>query len=341
MRVSEIAKTLDGKVIGDDSIEITSLCKIDQSETGGLTFLSNPSYRHFLESTKAVVLVDSSISNTNTTVIQVKDPYLAFVKALTLFHKEAQPFPIGTDSRAVVDPTAKIGKNCRIAANVFIGKHVTIGDDTIIYPNSTIMDDCQIGNHVRIYSNVSIREGCILGNNVTIHNGAVIGSDGFGYAPDVPNGYQKILQVGIVRLEDNVDIGANAVIDRATIGETLIKKGTKIDNMVQIAHNVVIGENNVIAALTGIAGSTQIGNWNQIGGHVAITGHIKIGNQNKLSGDSGIAGHIGDNEHLMGTPAMDAKVFRRLYASHKYLPELVKTMRKLKKIFAKELNSEE
>jgi UDP-3-O-[3-hydroxymyristoyl] glucosamine N-acyltransferase len=337
MIVADIAKHVNGVVIGDENAEINSLCKIDQSFSGGLTFLANSKYEAHLKTTEATaIFVKEEYSGTKATLIKVKDPYLAFVQSIKYFYQLPDSVDDGIHATSVIDKSAKVGKNVKISAHVFIGKNTIISDNVIIHPNTTILEDCFIGESSRIYSNVSIRESSFIGKYVTIHNGAVIGSDGFGFAPDPPNGFEKIPQTGTVRIKDNVEIGANTVIDRATIGETVIEEGTKLDNLIQIAHNVHIGQHNVFAAQTGIAGSTEIGNWNQFGGQTAINGHIKIGDQNKIGAKSGISNSVGNNEILFGIPAISLNEFKRINASLKRLPELVKNNRFVKKLMEKE-----
>ena len=337
MIVAEIAKHVNGTVIGDENAEIISLCKIDQSFSGGLTFLSNSKYESHLKTTLATaVFVAEDYNVSNTILIKVKDPYLAFVKSIQFFYQIPDSIKDGIHDTAVIEPSAKLGNNVKIGANVYIGENSEIADNVIIHPNTTILENCKIGESSRIYSNVSIREFSVIGKYVTIHNGAVIGADGFGFAPDPPTGFEKIPQTGIVRLGDHVEIGANTVIDRATIGETLIDEGTKLDNLIQIAHNVRIGKHNVFAAQTGIAGSAEIGNWNQFGGQTAINGHIKIGDQNKIGAKSGISNSVSDKEILFGIPAIPLKDFKRINASLKRLPELVKNNRFVKKLMEKE-----
>ena len=332
MLISEIAEHVQGKVIGDKSLDITQLCKIDYGLDGGITFLANEKYAHFLNETKAsAIIVDASFSQSSKTLIQVKDPYIAFTKIVSMFYKLPLPFPIGIHETAIIEKSAKIGKNCRIAPNVYIGKNTVIGDNAIIYPSVTIMDDCKFGENLRIFSNVSIREECIFGNNVIIHNNAVIGSDGFGFAPNPPKGFEKIYQIGNVVIEDDVEIGANCTIDRSTMGSTMVKKGTKLDNMIHLGHNVVVGQHNVFAAQTGIAGSVQIGDWNQFGGQIAINGHIKIGNQTRSGMKTLITKDTPDGTVLMGSPGRPESEFKRVFASQRKLPDLIKDVRKLKK----------
>lgn len=332
MLISEIAEHIGGTVLGDASLEITQICKIDQAVESGITFLANEKYSHFLNDTKASAIITTKSDYTSSkTLIQVDDPYLAFTKVISLFYIYPVPFELGIHPTAIIEKSAKIGKNCRIAPHVYIGKNTVIGDNALIYPNVTIMDDCKIGNDIRIFSNVSIREECEIGNNVIIHNNAVIGSDGFGFAPNPPHGFDKIYQIGNVVVEDDVEIGANCTLDRSTMGSTLVKKGTKLDNMIHVGHNVVIGQHNVFAAQTGIAGSVQIGDWNQFGGQIAINGHIKIGNQTRSGMKTLITKDTPDGTVLMGSPGRPESEFKRAFASSRKLPDLIKDVRNLKK----------
>jgi UDP-3-O-[3-hydroxymyristoyl] glucosamine N-acyltransferase len=332
MLISDIAKLVNGTVIGDASEEVSFLCKIEAGFKGGISFLANPKYASYLMNTEATaVFVKPEFSQSSATLIQVKDPYMAFVLVAEKFYKLPEPLEKGIHKQAFIEHGASIGNNCSIGPFVYIGKNTRIDDNCLIYPNVTIMEDCLIGENARIYSNVSIREQTQIGRNVTLHNGAVIGSDGFGFAPDLPHGLKKIYQMGIVRIEDNVEIGANTCIDRATLGETVIGKGTKLDNLVQIAHNVRIGKNNVMAAQVGVAGSASLGDWNQIGGQAALNGHVIFGNMMKIGAQSGVAKAFSDGSTVMGTPAVLASEYRRMVVGQNKLADLIKDIRELKK----------
>jgi UDP-3-O-[3-hydroxymyristoyl] glucosamine N-acyltransferase len=334
LKIKDIAEQLDAKVIGDENLEITHLCKIDQATIGGLSFLANKKYDSFLANTEAsAVFVTDEFSDVKSkaTLLVVKDPYVTFSISLKFFFQLPIPFDKGIDKTAKIHPSASIGKDVHISSNVYIGQNTIIGDNAVIYPNVVILEDSVIGKNVRLYPNCSIRENSIIGNNVTIHNGAVIGSDGFGFAPNPPKGFEKIYQIGIVRIEDDVEIGANTCIDRATIGETVIGKGTKLDNLIQVGHNVIIGNHNVFAGMTAIAGSTTIGDWNFVGGHSAFPGHITVGSRNKIAGKSAPTGNIGSDSTLMGVPAIPDKEFKRNYISQKRIPDLIKQVKSMKK----------
>jgi UDP-3-O-[3-hydroxymyristoyl] glucosamine N-acyltransferase len=331
MKLIEIAKILDGELVGDPDIQISSLAKIQSASKGELTFLANPKYGKYLESTKAsAVLISKTQESPDINHIKVDDPYLSFLDILNLFYPLKDPDFNGIHSTAVVAESADIGKNVQIGPNVFIGESVKIGDNSILYPNCVLLDKVQVGNNCRFYPRVSIREGCRVGNGVIIHDGAVLGSDGFGFAPDGEK-YKKIPQMGIVIIEDNVEIGANSTIDRATIGETIIKKGCKIDNLVQIAHNVEIDENTVVAAQTGISGSTKVGKHVTIAGQVGTVGHIEIGDNAILAAKSGISKNVPPGEIWFGYPAMTIMKQKKIEASLRHLPDLSKKVNKLVK----------
>jgi UDP-3-O-[3-hydroxymyristoyl] glucosamine N-acyltransferase len=281
MKLSEIAKLANGELLGDGSIEINNVGKIESAGKDEITFIANPVYEKFYAETKAGAIVVSKkfkpAVKKEIALIRVDDPYLAFLDLLEYFSPKTELQEIGIAKTAVISHTAVISKEeVRIGAHCFIGEKCRIGSRVRILPNTTVLAGVEIGNDVLIYPNVTIYQHCKIGNNVIIHSGSVIGSDGFGHAKNEDGSYKKIPQKGIVVIEDDVEVGSNCTIDRATLGETLICKGVKLDNQIQIAHNVVIGENTVIAAMTGIAGSTKIGKNCMIGGKVGIVGHIEI-----------------------------------------------------------------
>jgi len=329
MKLIEIAKFLNGELIGDPDTQIRGLAKIQSASTGELTFLANPKYGKFLESTKAsAILISKTQQSPDINHIKVDDPYLSFLEVLRLFYPIKDPDYNGMHPAAVVANTAEIGKNVQIGPNVYIGENAKVGDNSIIYPNCVLLDNAQIGMNCRFYPRVSIREGCRVGNNVIIHDGTVIGSDGFGFAPDGEK-YKKIPQMGIVVIEDDVEIGANTTIDRATIGETIIKKGCKIDNLVQIAHNVEIDINTVVAAQTGVSGSTKVGKHVTIAGQVGTVGHIEIGDNAILAAKSGISKNVPAGEVWFGYPATTIMKQKKIEASLRHLPEMSKKVNKL------------
>ena len=336
MTVREIASFLDGDVVGNAALEIAGVAKIEEAKAGDLTFLSNPKYEKFLEYTKAsAVIINRSLDISKhpklpLSIIRVEDPYASFVIMIQKFSPPPALIPQGVNPTAVVDPSAKVGKNCAIGAYVVIGKQCVIGENTTILPGTVIGDGAHIGSDCLIYSNVSIRESCMVGNRVIIQPGAVIGGDGFGFAPRKDGSYQKIPQLGIVVLEDDVEIGSNTCIDRAVMGETRIRRGTKLDNLVQIAHNVTVGENTVIAANAGIAGSTKVGNNVMIAGSAAITGHITIADRVKIGGHAGVSKSLTtEGESYFGYPAKEMKRAARIEGALRQLPELLFTIREM------------
>ena len=264
-----------------------------------------------------------------TTLIRVKNAYECVAKLLQIY-ESSKPQKTGIDSLAFISPKAKVGNNCYIGAFAYIGDNAVVGDNCQIYPHATIGDNVQIGNKCIIYPSVVIYQGCKLGNNVTIHAGSVIGADGFGFAPST-EGYDKIPQIGIVTIEDDVEIGANTCVDRSTMGSTYLRKGVKLDNLVQIAHNTDIGENTVMSAQVGIAGSTKVGQWCMLGGQVGLAGHITIGNKVFLGAQSGVPGNIKDNQTLIGTPPMEPKPYFKSQVIFRRLPELYKQINDLQK----------
>ncbi len=329
----QIADFIQGKIEGDENITINTFAKIEEGIPGAISFLSNPKYTHYIYETKSsIVLINDDVvleKPVKTTLIRVKNAYECIAKLLQLYQaslprkKEISPL-------ASISSTAKIGNNCYIGAFAYIGDNVTIGDETQIYPHAVIDDGVKIGNHCTIYPNVTIYKDCKLGNNVTIHAGSVIGADGFGFAPGT-EGYDKIPQIGIVVIEDDVEIGANTCIDRSTMGTTTIHKGVKLDNLVQIAHNVEVGENTVMSAQVGVAGSSKIGQWCMFGGQVGIAGHITIGDKTFLGAQSGVPGSIKGNVTLIGTPPTDPKAYFKSIAITRKLPEIYKQLNELQK----------
>lgn len=329
----QIADFIGGIVEGDANATVNTFAKIEEGTKGAISFLSNPKYTHYIYDTQSsIVLINKDLvleHPVNATLIRVDNAYECVAKLLQLYDA-ARPKKQGIDSLAFISPSAKIGENVYIGAFAYIGDNAVVGDGSSIYPHSTIGDNVKLGKGCKIYPNVSIYEGCRLGNNVTIHSGSVIGADGFGFAPNT-EGYDKIPQIGIVTIEDNVEIGANTCIDRSTMGTTTIKKGVKLDNLVQIGHNVEVGENTVMSAQTGIAGSTKIGSWCMFGGQVGIAGHITIGDKTFLGAQSGVPGSIKGNETLIGTPPMEPKAYFKSQAIFRRLPEMYKQISELQK----------
>ena len=323
---AQIASFINGKIIGDETATISGVSPIESGEKGHLSFVAQERFADHIETSACSVLIVSEKLLTKdsypTTVIAVEDAYLYFQVLMNLYN-EMKGRKSGIEEGAVFHETAKVGENVYVGAFTCVSEKVKIGDDSQIYPQVFIGKNVKIGKNCVIYSGVRIYDYCVIGDHCIVHSNTVIGSDGFGFQP-TKDGYQKIPQLGNVVLEDDVEIGANCTIDRGTIGSTVIGKGTKIDNLIQIAHNVKIGRNNVIAAQAGIAGSTVIGDWNQIGGQVGIVGHITIGNQVKIQAQSGVNSSAKDNEILYGSPAINASEYRRNYVHFRNFSQIVK-----------------
>lgn len=328
---SQIAGYINGKIIGDENAVINGVSPIEGGENGHLSFVAQERFADYIDTSKcSVLIVSDKLLNKDKyakTIIAVDDAYLSFQVLMNLY-KEMQGKKSGIEDGAVFHETSVVGENVYVGAFTCVSEKVRIGDGTQIYPQVYIGKNVKIGKNCVIYSGVRIYDYCVIGDNCIVHSNTVIGSDGFGFQP-TKDGYQKIPQLGNVILEDNVEIGSNCSLDRGTIGSTIIGKGTKIDNLIQIAHNVKIGQNNVIAAQTGIAGSTVIGDWNQIGGQVGIVGHIQIGNQVKIQAQSGVNSSTKDGEILYGSPAINAGDYRRNYVHFRNFGEIVKRINHL------------
>jgi UDP-3-O-[3-hydroxymyristoyl] glucosamine N-acyltransferase len=330
----QIAGILEGEVVGNPNAEVSRLSKIEEGEEGSLTFLANPKYINYIYTTKASVTIvnDSFVpeSEITTTLIKVEDAYASFSKLLQ-FYNQVKLNKNGIEANSFISEGTKYGENLYLGSFSYIGQNVVLGDNVKIYPNSFIGDNVVIGDNVYIFAGAKIYSETIIGNFCTIHSGSIIGADGFGFVPNEEGVYSKIPQIGNVIIEDNVDIGANTTIDRATLGSTIIRQGVKLDNQIQIAHNVEIGKNTVIAAQSGIAGSTKIGENCLIGGQVGIAGHLTIGNNVRLQAQSGVAKNIKDNEILQGTPSLGYTDFNKSYVHFKNLPKIVTELEELKK----------
>ncbi len=328
----QIAEFIHGKIEGDENATVNTFAKIEEGKKGAISFLSNPKYTHYLYDTESsVVLVDEALEltrQTKATLIRVSNAYESVAKLLQLY-ESMKPKKQGIDSMAFVSSTAKIGEGCYVGAFAYIGDNVEIGDNCQIYPHATIYDNTKIGNNCIIYPNASIYHDCRIGNNVTLHSGCVIGADGFGFAPN-QDGYDKIPQIGIVTIEDNVEIGANTCVDRSTMGSTYIRSGVKLDNLIQIAHNVEVGKNTVMAAQVGVAGSTKVGEWCMFGGQVGMAGHITIADRTNVGAQAGIPGSVRKPDTtILGTPAYDAKGFMKSSAIFRKLPDMYAQLNKL------------
>lgn len=320
-----IASMTGGTVEGDENIEITGFAKIEEAKPGQISFIANPKYAHFINETKAsVLLVNHDIERPDgsaVTLVRVDDPYVAIADLLAAFESQ-KPKPTGVEQPCFIAEGVDVPEGAYIGAFAYIGRNVTLGKNVRIYPQAYIGDGVAIGDDCVIRAGVRIYEGCRIGNRCIIHSGAVIGADGFGFAP-LPDGtFEKIAQIGNVVLEDDVEIGANTTVDRATFGSTRVGRGTKLDNLIQVAHNVELGEWNVFAAQTGIAGSAKIGSYNRVGGQCGFAGHIHVGDRNEFGAQSGIPNNVGDGKRRIGYPAIDAVKFARMQVYLGRLSEL-------------------
>lgn len=332
----QIASFVGGEVEGNPNASVTTFAKIEEGVPGALSFLANPQYEQYIYNTKSsVVLVNKDFqlkSTVETTLVRVDNAYESVAKLLTLYESMKQK-KTGVSDKAYISPTAKIGEDCYVAPFAYIGDNVVVGNGTTVHPNAVICDNASVGEDCIIYPNVTIYHDCKIGNRVILHAGAVIGADGFGFAPSA-NGYDKIPQIGIVTIEDDVEIGANTCVDRSTMGTTIVRKGVKLDNLVQIAHNVDVGSHTVMSAQVGVAGSCKIGEWCMLGGQVGVAGHITVGDRTYAGAQSGIPGGRmikNGNCTVMGYPAIEQKNFARSAAVYKNLPELVAQVNELKK----------
>ena len=329
----QIAAYLGGEIVGDENAIVSTFAKIEEGVPGALSFLSNPKYTSYIyETQSSIVLVNNDFvaeKPVKATLIKTPNAYESLAKLMSLY-ENSKPKKHGISSMASVAKSATIGADVYIGPFVYIGENAVVGSNTIIEANVSVGDGATVGNDCMLYNGVTIYHGCKVGNRCILHAGCVVGSDGFGFAPGA-NGYDKIPQIGIAILEDDVELGANTCVDRATMGATIIKRGVKLDNMVQVAHNVVIDEHTVMAAQCGIAGSTKIGRWCMVGGQSGISGHIQIGDQVKVGGHSAISNSVKDGKAVMGYPAFDHTQFARASVVFKKLPEMYREMDALKK----------
>ncbi len=330
----QIAGLVNGKVEGDGTVEVNCFSKIEEAEPGSLTFLSNPAYTQFIYQTRAsVVLVNDTFppdQNLKCTLVRVENPYEALARLLELY-KRSENSKVGISPLAHISSSAKIGQDVYIGEFAYVGENCTIADEVKIFPHCHVGDNASVGKSTILNGGVRIYHDCKIGKNCIIHSNSVIGADGFGFSPQAGPNYLKVAQIGNVIIEDEVEIGACTTIDRATIGSTIIEKGVKLDNHIQVAHNVVIGQNTVIAAQTGIAGSTKIGKNCMFGGQVGIVGHLKIGDNVKVGAQSGVGSNINDGEIMIGTPAIEASKFRRSSIHYKNLDLIVKRISDLER----------
>lgn len=329
----QIAEYIQGVIIGDEEATVHTFAKIEEGIPGALSFLSNPQYTHHIYDTKSsIVLVNKDFQperDIQATLIKVDNAYESLAKLMTLYEM-SKPKKSGIDPLASVAASAKIGKNVYIGAFACIEEGAEIGDNAYIHPHVTVGCNAKVGENTILYPQVTIYHDCRVGNQCIIHAGAVIGADGFGFAPSA-EGYEKIPQIGIAIIEDNVEIGANTCIDRSTMGATIVHKGVKLDNLIQVAHNVEIGSHTVMASQVGIAGSTKIGEWCMFGGQVGVAGHIQIGDHVNVGAQSGIPGNTKSGSSLMGYPAIEPKQFARSSAVFKKLPDMYSELGRLQR----------
>ncbi|VAW23281.1 UDP-3-O-[3-hydroxymyristoyl] glucosamine N-acyltransferase [hydrothermal vent metagenome] len=340
-KAKDIAAFLDGEVIGDEEIKVTGVSKIEDGKEGTLAFLANPKYEGYLYSSDAsVILINKQFElkkEVSATLIKVDDAYQAFAALLDLYLQAKAGLKTGVEQPSYVNESAVVKEGVYIGAFAYIGKNAKIGENAKIYPQVYVGDNVVVGDNTVLYAGSKIYDDCIIGNGCIIHSGAVIGADGFGFAPQDNGEYKKIAQIGNVVLEDDVEIGANTTVDCGTMGSTIIRKGVKLDNLIQVAHNCEIGKNTVIAALAGLAGTTKIGQNCQIGGQVGFAGHLAVGNNVKIGPQSGISKNIKDGRVVLGAPAVDLKeaikiniVFRNLPALRDDVIQLQKDIKEIK-----------
>jgi UDP-3-O-[3-hydroxymyristoyl] glucosamine N-acyltransferase len=335
----QIAEVIQGKVEGDPEVSIDNLSKIEEGQPGTLSFLANPKYtQHIYTTSASIVIVNKSFTpeqSVKCTLIRVDDAYSAFAQLLEVYNK-IKSDKKGTSSTAHIASSAKIGKDPYIGEFAYIGENARIGDNVKIYPQVYIGDNVKIGDNTVINPGVRVYSDTVIGSNCTFHSGVIIGSDGFGFAPQDDKNYKKVAQIGNVVIEDNVEVGSNTTIDRATLGSTIIRTGVKLDNLIQVAHNVEIGENTVIAAQTGISGSTKIGKNCMIAGQVGLIGHLVIGDDVKIGAQSGISTNLKDGITVLGSPAFDISKYRKAYVIFRNLPNILKRIDELEKMIRKQ-----
>ena len=333
----QIAGILNGEIIGDSQVKINKLSKIEEGEPQSISFLANMAYEHYLYTTDAsIVIINKDLKlqkavKDTCTLIKVDNAYECFAKLLETY-QQMKGSKTGIEQPSFIAESAKLGDNCYVGAFAYIGENVTIGNNVKIYPNTYVGDNTTIGDNSVLFAGVKLMDKIVVGKNCIFHAGVVIGSDGFGFTPDESNVYSKVPQIGNVVIEDDVEIGGNTVIDRATMGSTVIKKGVKLDNLVHIAHNVVIGENSAIAGQVGIAGSAKIGKNCMMGGQVGVAGHLTIANGTKIAAQSGIGANIKEEGTVVqGSPAFYIGDYKRAYVGFKKLPEILDRLNKLEK----------
>lgn len=330
-----IAAQVGGTVEGDPTVKVNTFAKIEEARPGAITFLANPKYTHYIYDTAAsVVLVRNDFEAEHpvkATLIRVADPYSTLAKLLEVASAYLTPVPKGIEQPCHIAEGVEVPEGCYVGAFAYIGAGAKIGRNVSIYPQAYVGPGVEIGDDTTIYAGARIYHGCKIGKRCMIHSGAVIGADGFGFAPDAEGVYHKIQQIGIVEVEDDVEIGANTTVDRATLGKTVVEHGVKLDNLIQVAHNVRIGHDTVIASQTGIAGSTKLGSNCIIAGQVGFAGHITVGDHVTIGAQSGIPNHVDSGKRLMGYPAVPAGEFARRNVYNKRLPDLFKKVDELEK----------
>ena len=335
---AQVALLINGKVEGNADAAVSSFGKIEEAGEGQLSFLANPKYEEYLYTSSAsVIIVNESLElkqPVTATLLRVKDAYSAFATLLAKYQELRQQKFNGLQHPHFISESAKYGKDVFIGAFAYLGEHVKVGNNTKLYPGVYLGDNVQIGDNCILFPGVKVQYNCVVGNNVTIHAGTVVGSDGFGFAPQADGSFSKVPQIGNVVVEDNVEIGANSTIDRATIGSTIIRKGAKLDNLIQIAHNVEIGNNSVVAAQAGISGSTKVGKGVMIGGQAGVVGHLHIGDGAKINAQSGVSKDIEPGKAVTGSPAHDYTSALRSQALSRKLPELEKRLKELEQLIA-------
>ena len=330
----QIAGILNGEIIGNPAIIVNGLAKIEEGKIGTLSFLSNPKYESYIYTTESsICIVNSSFQASKSlpetlTIIKVADAYACFAKLLEVYNNLSKKQAL-IEQPSYIDASAKLGEGIYLGAFTYVGKNVEIGENCTIYPNVYLGDNVKIGKNTTLHPCVSIYDSCIIGDNCIIHAGVVIGSDGFGFAPDENGAYQKVPQIGNVVIEDQVEIGSNSTIDRATMGSTIIRKGVKIDNLCQLAHNVEVGENTAIAAQVGVAGSAKIGRRVMIGGQAGISGHLHIADETKIVAQSGVPSTVKRATTLMGSPSFPIDDFKRSFIGFRKLPQLMNRISEL------------
>jgi UDP-3-O-[3-hydroxymyristoyl] glucosamine N-acyltransferase len=330
---TQIAEYIQGVIVGDADAKVHTFAKIEEGVPGALSFLSNPKYTHFIYTTQAsIVLVNKDFKpeqEVKATLIKVDNAYESLAKLLTLYEM-SKPKLTGIDPLASIHPTAKVGKDVYVGPFASIAEGAEVGDGSVIHPHVSIGTQARVGKQCILYPHVTVYHDCRVGDRCILHAGSVVGADGFGFAPS-EEGYEKIPQIGIAILEDDVEIGANTCVDRATMGATVVHRGVKLDNLIQIAHNVEVGSHTVMASQCGVAGSAKVGEWCMFGGQVGVAGHIKVGNHVNFGAQSGVPGNVKDGQTLMGSPAIDAKQFFKSSIHFKNLSSMAQEITALKK----------